>query len=76
MKCREIAVLLTKTTDAVVPFKWIAVTSLMGFILASKLYTEIGERTEKLYLLFGKHRDTKAAMRIARVQTWSGDRYN
>lgn len=42
----------------------------MGFILAPKLYTKIGERTEELYLLFGKYRDTRAAMGIARVQTW------
>lgn len=43
----------------------------MGFILAPKLYTKVGERTEKLYLLFGKHRDIKAAVAIARVQSWS-----
>lgn len=42
----------------------------MGFTLAPKLYTKIGERTEELYLLFGKHRDTRAAMRIARVRSW------
>lgn len=33
----------------------------MGFILAHKLYTKLGERTEKLYLLFDKHRDTRDA---------------
>jgi len=43
----------------------------MGFILVPRLYTKLGERTEKLYLLFGKHRNTRVAMRIAKVQTWS-----
>lgn len=43
----------------------------MGFTLAHNLYTKLREGTEKLYLLFDKHRDTRAAVRIAGIQTWS-----
>lgn len=36
-----------------------------------KLYTKIGERMVKLYLLFGKHKDARAATRKVRLQAWS-----